>query len=160
MCLGFARIEGTADKYTGHNVWGGHNTENPAQFGGKVYGIISIEGVLYALLGTERDGAGASAGFVKETRVIRSTDKGASWFMPNAPMFTSSDNLYGPSFLNYGKDNDGAGAYVYSYFPRGSTWQLQVPGMADLARVPKGQIRSLCSAIGLALSLCQSASFR
>jgi len=69
VCLGFARIEGTADKYTGHNVWGGHNTENPAQFGGKVYGIISIEGVLYALLGPERDGAGASAGFVKENRV-------------------------------------------------------------------------------------------
>ncbi len=47
VTLGVARVEGDASSYTGANVWGEHQSEHPAQFGGKSYGIISVGGVLY-----------------------------------------------------------------------------------------------------------------
>jgi hypothetical protein len=48
VSLGYGRVEGTASAYTRHNVWGGFNPENPATFGGKSYGIISVGGALYS----------------------------------------------------------------------------------------------------------------
>lgn len=137
VSLGFGRIVGSWDNYVGQNVWGGHNTEYPATFAGKSYGIISVDGVLYVWRGFGGDN---SAGFVQNTELIWSLDKGASWFH-SGTMWTNNDNLYGPSFLNFGKDNAGArDGFVYSYFPRGSTIVLHKPGAVDLARVPKQQI--------------------
>ena len=132
VSLGFARVEGEWNSYQGINVWGGYNTENPAQFWGKSYGIISVNGVLYAWWGP------GSTDFINETRVLTSTDKSKTWTKSNW-RWTNADNLYGGSFLNFGKDNAGArDNYVYSYFPRGSSWGLHEK--ADLVRVPKDQI--------------------
>jgi len=47
VSLGVARVEGSATSYNGTNVWGGKSPENPSQFKGKSYGIISVGGVLY-----------------------------------------------------------------------------------------------------------------
>ena len=47
VSLGAARVEGPWSNYKGYNVWGGKNAENPAQFKGKSWGMICIEGVLY-----------------------------------------------------------------------------------------------------------------
>ena len=46
--LGYARIEGDWNNWRGFNVWGGKNAENPAQFAGKSWGTICIDGVLYS----------------------------------------------------------------------------------------------------------------
>ena len=133
--LGFARVQGDWNNYQGFNVWGGGNTENPAQFEGKSYGILSVNGILYAWWGPLSD-----LWFATETRVLISTDHSRTWTQ-STWRWTDLDNLYGGSFLNFGRDYAGArDTYVYSYFPRGSTWALQIPGSADLARVPKDRI--------------------
>ena len=140
VSLGFARVEGDWNNYQGYNVWGGENAENPAQFGGKSYGIISVDGVLYAWWG---DGSGSQ--FVAETRLLRSTDHSKTW--TQAPWsFTNDDLIFAGSFLNFGRDhsNDRGDGYVYSYFPRltdvNASWGVQQPGKVDLARVPKAQV--------------------
>jgi len=134
VSLGFARVEGDFDNYQGFNVWGGKNAENPAQFDGKSFGIVSIDGTLYAWWGP------GSESLVTETRVLESIDHAKSW-TKSTWQWTDADDLYGGSFLNFGKDYAGArDNYVYSYFPRGSVWQLQIPGNADLVRVPKDMI--------------------
>jgi len=141
VSLGFARVEGDWNNYQGKNIWGGYNSENPAGFGGKSYGIICINGVLFAWLGQDGSNSGSEK-FVKQTMLIKSVDHGATWVKSNW-FWTDNDNLYGPSFLNFGKNYTGArDDYVYSYFPRGSTWMLHKPGMADLARVPRNEIMS------------------
>src|SRR6187549_874230 len=45
VLLGIARIVGGPSDYAGKNVWGGHEPEQPAQFGGKSYGILCVSGV-------------------------------------------------------------------------------------------------------------------
>jgi hypothetical protein len=47
VSLGVARVEGGETSYKAFNVWGGKMPEYASQFGGKSYGIISIEGVLF-----------------------------------------------------------------------------------------------------------------
>jgi hypothetical protein len=73
--LGFARVEGPKDDYQAHNVWGGKAPENDAQFGGKSYGIISVDGKLYMWRCGDTDGL--SALDFQELHV--STDHSATW---------------------------------------------------------------------------------
>ncbi len=135
VSLGFARVEGSASKYKGVNIWGGHKGENRATFGGKSYGILSVDGVLYAWWGP-----GSGNAFTSETRVLRSTDHGKTW-QKSDWQFTRSDELYAGTFCNFGKDYAGArDHYVYSYFSRGTRWALNKPGRVDLARMPKDRI--------------------
>ncbi|MCH8042339.1 MAG: DUF4185 domain-containing protein [Planctomycetes bacterium] len=133
--LGFARVEGSSKNHRGINIWGGHRPAVPARFGGKSYGILSVDGVLYAWWGR-----GSGAEFVAETRVLRSTDRGKTW-TPSRWRFTKDDSLYAGTFCNFGKDYAGArDSYVYCYFPRGTKWAINKPGRVDLARVPKSRI--------------------
>lgn len=135
VSLGFARVEGPADNYQGINIWGGHDGENRATFGGKSYGILSVGGVLYAWWGP-----GSGDAFTSETRVLRSPDHGKTWKKSDW-RFTRSDELYAGTFCNFGKDYAGArDNFVYSYFPRGTRWAINKPGKVDLARVPKDRI--------------------
>ncbi|MGH7549851.1 MAG: hypothetical protein ACREK3_03755, partial [Gemmatimonadota bacterium] len=47
VSLGVARVTGGRGDYTGKNLWGGADPVIEAGFGGKSYGIVSIDGVLY-----------------------------------------------------------------------------------------------------------------
>jgi hypothetical protein len=133
--LGFGRVEGSWNNYTAFNVWGGANPENPARFDGKSFGLLSVEGTLYAWWGPGSDNR-----FAAETRVLRSTDHGKTW-MKSEWKFTRGDNIFAGTFLNFGQDYTRArDNYVYVYFPRGSSWAVHRPGRADLARVPKAKI--------------------
>ena len=143
VSLSVARVEGTWDNYKGYNVWGGINSENPSQFGGKSYGIISIGEILYMWWGGT-DSGGSDGSFLTETRVGISTDHSKTWTL-STWKFVKSDLLYGGTFLNFGKDYAGArDNFVYSYFPRltsaNGAWGYQKPGKVDLARVPKDKI--------------------
>jgi fibronectin type 3 domain-containing protein len=138
VSLGVARIEGPWDDYTGHDVWGGSESENPAQFDGKSYGILSVDGVLYMWVSP-----GSDATNYTEARIARSTDHAATWTQASW-RFTDDDGLVLPTFLNFGKDYAGArDDYVYSYLielKSSGSLRVQEPGEIHLARVPKAEI--------------------
>jgi hypothetical protein len=141
VSLGFARIEGPRSGYTGYNVWGGKNPENPATFDGKCYGIISITGVLYAWRGP---GSGTTS--YNEARLYKSTNHSASWSATSVA-FVKADDIVMPTILNFGKDCAGArDNYVYHYFidlvgDPGSL-NVMIPGSIYLLRVDKTQIEN------------------
>ena len=147
--LGFARIEGDADNWRGLNVWGGKSPENPAQFDGKSWGTISVDGVFYAWIVPDLPDMGGPRDHYRYIELARSTDHGASWTKA-AWRWRIEDDLIVPTFLNFGKDNAGArDEYVYSYFIRPqnqnisqSSFGLNVhqPGAVYLARVHKDRL--------------------
>jgi hypothetical protein len=133
VSLGFARIEGPKGGYTGYNVWGGKNPEHPATFGGKSYGIICVDGMLYAGVNDQ-----ATPAF---DRVCKSTDHGATWSATSWSIPADERTI---TFLQFGKNYAGArDNYVYVYAP----WdRWDVPGTEVwLARVPKTEIMTWAS---------------
>ena len=108
VMLGFARIEGGADDYRATNVWGGHQAENPAEFGGKAYSLLSVDGTLYTWRCGDADGE-ASLAFQE---LYRSTNKSATWRSTGVKFTQDSfagDDLgfYCPVFLQFGQDYAG-----------------------------------------------------
>lgn len=143
--LGFARIEGDPDNYRAYNVWGGHEAENPAEFGGKAYSLVSVDGAFYTWRCGDSDGD-TSLDFQE---LYRSTNRGATWrstgvkFVQNA--FAEGDpGFYCPVFLQYGQDYAGArDDYVYVYAPeiqQTASLYPQIPGEVTLMRVPRAMI--------------------
>lgn len=125
----------------GQNVWGGLNPENPAQFDGKSYGMLCVGGVLYMWRACQ------PGKHLPWCELNSSTDHGAHW-KPAQWKFTFEDGLTIPTFLNFGRDYDGArDDYVYSYYiqptwgPGPSTtgrygFDVHRPGRVYLSRVP------------------------
>lgn len=141
VSLGVARIEGDADDYRPVNLWGGVDSQNPTQFDGKCYGILSVAGVLYMWVAEQ------PARHMKACKIACSTDHGAHWLLANWQL-TFEDGLTVPTFLNFGQDYAGArDRYVYSYLIQ-PTWgpdslpktvhgfDVHKPGLIHLARVP------------------------
>lgn len=148
VSLGVARVEGDADNVRGQNIWGGKNSEAPATFAGKSYGILSVDGVLYLWWVPD------PLPHLRETRIAWSTDQGKTWRQTEWK-FTFDDGLTIPTFLNYGKAYAGArDEYVYSYFIRPgygpgqstsplayqSGFDVHRPGAIYLSRVPRDRI--------------------
>lgn len=138
VSLGFGRVEGPADAYEGFNVWGGEAGENPAQFNGKCYGIVSVDGELY--MWRTGDGSGASSFEFQE--LYHSTDRSATWDVTGVrydeTTFLSSLGFFAPTFLQLGRDYAGHDDYLYSYAPenKDGNWDVQIPGEISLLRVP------------------------
>jgi hypothetical protein len=125
--LGIARIEGTADKFTGANIRAA-TIENRGQGkdGKKASGMLMVDGVLYMLT---RNAANSQLAWSK--------DRGKTWEWADWK-FTSSFGC--PTFLNFGKNYDGARdefVYVYSHDADSA---YQPADRMVLARVPKGKI--------------------
>ncbi|MBZ0258113.1 DUF4185 domain-containing protein [bacterium] len=149
VSLGFARIEGDGDNWSGFNVWGGRDAENPAQFDGKSWGTICIGGVLYSWIVPDKPSTDAPRNHYQYIEIARSTDHGAAW-QKAGWRWTIEDNLIIPTLLNCGQDNnDARDEFVYSYFIRPqsqkitqSKFGLEVhkPGAIFLARVHKDHI--------------------
>jgi hypothetical protein len=138
VSLGIARVEGDATSYSGSNVWGGKNPENPATFEGKSYGIISIDGTLYLWVSP-----GTNITSYTAARLHNSTDLGASWTAATW-QFTQAQGIIFPTFLQFGRDYAGArDGFVYIYATElkdASALQIQRPGEISLMRVPVGSI--------------------
>jgi hypothetical protein len=139
VSLGFARIEGSWNSYKGYNVWGGKSAENQALFGGKSYGIISIDGILYAWWGP-----GSGTQCYTQTRLLESVNHGATWKQSSWNFINTDSTLIMPTICNFGRDYTGTrDNYVYHYFIRKRTYlfgrslNVHKPGKIDLARVPK-----------------------
>lgn len=146
VLLGVARITGDAENYQGRNVWGGHDPEHPAQFGGKSYGILSVDRVLYMWVAPQPNPHLATS------QIASSRDFGATWTLADWK-FRFGEGLTIPTFLNFGRDYAGArDNYVYSYFieptwgpgvakqTKAHTFDVHRPGRVHLARVPKDRI--------------------
>ena len=141
VSLGFARLEGASDNYQAFNVWGGKNPENPAQFQGKSYGLLSVGGVLYAWLMVQESGIPA----YRQSRMAWSTDHGATW--SRGFSIAEPDQAFAvPTFVNFGQDYQGARdnfVYVFAGKPingcDGGGGRC-IGNDVDLARVPKDQI--------------------
>ena len=143
--LGVARVEGDADNYSGTNVWGGFEPDNPAQFDGKSYGILSVDGVLWMWV------AAQPARHMESSAIAWSHDHGAHWQLADWNI-TFEDRLSVPTFLNFGQDYQGArDGFVYSYYIE-PTWgpgsmpktahgfEVHKPGRIHLSRVPQTSI--------------------
>jgi hypothetical protein len=137
--LGFARIEGSASNYQGHNVWGGNDAPNATQFNGKSYGILAIGSTLYAW----RCGDGSMETAYRFQKLYVSTNGAASWtdtgveFTPGD--FGATQGFFCPTFLQFGKGYQGArDSYVYIYAPeiKSQVWEVHKPGEITLMRVP------------------------
>ncbi len=143
VSLGFARVEGSKNNYSGYNVWGGKDPENPATFTGKSYGILSINEELYMW----RCGTGSNSTAYDFQELYKSTDHSATWeftgvkFTPSS--FPGSDGFFCPAFLQFGQDYQGArDNYVYIYAPeiKMNAWAVQKPGEITLIRVLKSNL--------------------
>jgi hypothetical protein len=158
VSLGVGRVEGTKDDYSGYNVWGGKDAENPAQFGGKSHGIISIDGTLYLW----RSGDASNNSSFDFQELYKSTNQGAG-FNSTGVLFCNNLNFgecsgshfsdygfFAPTFIQFGRGfGTGKGDnYVYMYAPevkQPSTWDVQTPGEVSLIRVPKGSVENKAS---------------
>jgi hypothetical protein len=136
VSLGVARIEGNWDNYSGFNVWGGKNPENPAQFPGKSYGILSVDGILYMWVMVD------GAGDYKQAQIAWSANHAQTF--TRGFIFDEPDAAFSvPTFLNFGKDYQGARdnyVYTYSGLPLDGCSNRCIGEEIDLARVPKDQI--------------------
>lgn len=133
--LGVARIEGDKDNYHGYNVWGGYHSENPAQFEGKSWGMICVDGVLYMWVTTEEHP------HTHDVTLTYSIDHGAHWQKSDV-VFYNDEHMTIPTFLQFGKNYEGAvDEYVYSYFIHSllttEEFGVSVPGKIYLSRVLK-----------------------
>jgi len=126
VSMGVARIEGAAEDWKGFNVWGGRDPESDEKpFRGKAIEMLSIAGTLYMSVSKQDVWTVA--------KIAKSTDHGQTWISGDWDFGPPAD---GPSFLNFGKDYEGArDQFVYSYMPDGENKKDLL-----LARVPKTEI--------------------
>ena len=105
LSMGFVRIVGEPGNFTGMNIRSPAEQLGGGRNGRKGWGIISVDGVLYLLMGhADRQGG--------QAQLAWSHDHARTWTFANwkFPQF----GLMG--FVNYGKDYKGArDNYVYSY---------------------------------------------
>lgn len=116
VALGFARIDGTPEHFTGVNLNGGKNPRHPASFPklGKVGGLVAVGNRVYGWLNTQQ-GRWPNV----DHALIWSDDGCLSWKKSDW-VFQKGDGRFKPStFLNFGRGLSGVPAncagYVYFY---------------------------------------------
>lgn len=138
VSLGFARLEGPYESFTGVNVWGGKDPLAPATFTGKVISLFCLGGNLYAW-----HTPGSSEENFQWNQLIRSTDKGLSWEKDVFPQ-SRIDGCAGCPGLAYtvqfGRNHEASwDGYVYTYWIQvhdPALWEVQAPGVLWLVRAP------------------------
>ncbi len=129
LSMGFARITGAPGNFTGTNIRSAAEQLGGGRSGLKGWGILSVEGVLYLLMGHADQKGGKS-------QLAWSHDHARTWTFANwkFPQF----GLMG--FVNYGKDYKGArDKYVYSYSHNGPLADTPADHFV-LLRAPKNRI--------------------
>lgn len=128
LSMGFAKVVGTVDSPQGMNLPSPtFDTLGDGKKGRKACGILMVDGTLYILA---RNLGNAQLGW--------SSDHGATWTWAD---WKFTDSFGCPTFLNFGKNYDGArDQYVYIASPDAET-AYQRADRVVLARVPKDRIR-------------------
>jgi hypothetical protein len=143
VSFGVGSVSGSKSSYTTKNIWGGKNAVTSAKFGGKSYGILSLDGDIYMWrCGTASDN---SAFNIQD--LYKSTDKCVN-FSNTGVKFEQSDfsvtrGFFAVTFLQFGKDYAGARdnyIYMYGNEVQNTTWDVQKPGKISLIRCLKGDI--------------------
>jgi len=132
--LGFARVTGPAEGFTGENIRSDGENAGYGRNGKKASGILMVDGVLYLLVRNADDNGTTS-------RLAWSTDGARTWTWCDWIFET----LGYPTFINYGRDYAGA-RDGYVYIVSHDHPDAYVP--ADrfvLARAPKDQLRNRCA---------------
>jgi len=145
--MGFGRIEGPGDDNLAVNVWVGKDAENEAQFGGKTYSLLSVDGTLYMWRCGDTDGLTA----YDFQQLYRSDDLSRTWTFTGVELTRDSfpdgdQGFHCPVFLQFGRDYEGArDDYVYIYATEVQSLEslMNVPGELALIRVPRGDIPRL-----------------
>jgi CubicO group peptidase (beta-lactamase class C family) len=105
LSMGFARIVGGADDFTGVNIRSASGeTLGDGQKGKKASGLLMVKGVLYLWV--------RNAG---NSQLAWSHDRGATWSWSD---WTFTTSFGAPTFLNFGRNYAGARdgfAYIYSH---------------------------------------------
>jgi hypothetical protein len=139
---GFAVVEGGPAAYRCRNVAGGFDAPHPAPFSGKCYGLIAVDGTLYAW----RTGEGSGATAYELQELWASDDGAVSWRATDVRFtqasFPAPDDhgFFAPAFLQCGQDAAaGPDNYVYAYAPDIQTaeWAVHRPGKLTLLRAPR-----------------------
>jgi len=116
VALGFGRIDGTPEHFTGVNLNGGKNPRHPASFPrhGKVGGLLAVGDRVYGWLNTQ-NGKWPDVDQV----LIWSDDSAATWRQSDWTFPKGEGNLKPSTFLNFGKGYSGVpgalAGYVYFY---------------------------------------------
>jgi hypothetical protein len=138
VSMGFARIEGPPERFSGINVNGGKGAEHPASFPsqGKTGGIVFVDGVLYAWL-NRQDGDWPSVNH----SLIWSDNNAAAW-KQSSWLWPKGRGRFKPNtFLQFGPDNVGArDDYVYVYGRNETGWAEGIHGY--LSRVHRAKIKT------------------
>jgi hypothetical protein len=138
VSLGFARIEGyPPDNWTGVNVNGGKNTENPASFlkKGKCGGMLCVNNILYAWLNLQ-DGKWPDV----NQGLAWSSDRAITWTQAPWDWPKGAENFKAQTFLQFGRNYEYArDDYIYIYGRNETGWAKGMHGY--LARVHKDKIR-------------------
>ncbi|MHC4241674.1 MAG: hypothetical protein ACYS3N_10440 [Planctomycetota bacterium] len=129
LSMGFARIIGEPGNFTGTNIRSPAEQLGGGRSGRKGWGIISVDSVLYLLMGhADRKGG--------QAQLAWSHDHARTWTFVNWKFMQFG--LMG--FVNYGKDYKGArDNYVYSYSHDGPLADTPADHFI-LMRVPKNRI--------------------
>ncbi|HET6250238.1 MAG TPA: DUF4185 domain-containing protein [Tepidisphaeraceae bacterium] len=137
VALGFARIDGTPEQFTGININGGKNARHPPSFPkkGKVGGILAVENRVYAWLNTQ-NGKWPDV----DEALIWSDDAGITWRQADAIYPKGDGNLKLSTFLNFGKGYTGlpdeVRGYVYFYGQKQGRPNETFLGRAPAATLP------------------------
>lgn len=136
--LGVARIEGDKTSYSAYDVF--KTGDVSGGWAGKSLGIVSVDGALYMF----RNGQGSTNGAFDQTELYTSNNHGSSWSYTGVKWtFGSKTGFYSPTFLQFGKDYQGARdgyVYIYANENKSDEWNVQFPGEITLIRVPRGQL--------------------
>ena len=129
VTFGVARIEGGYEDYTGINIMGGVDPEQPhVEEIGYTWGLLFLDGVLYCYAGDSR------------AELYYSSDYGIHW--QSAGWTLQDEGFIKVTILNYGRNYEGArDGYVYVYANTGPNLHRLNNDHVALARVPKGQMR-------------------
>ena len=142
--LGIVRIEGDKDNYTGFNVWGGKDAENPAQFGGKSFSMLSVDDTFYMW----RCGDTELESAYQFQELYSSSNDSQTWEFTGVEFTQASfpgkdKGFVCPVFLQFGQDYTGArDEFIYMYAPEIKTdeWTIHQPGELTLMRVSRSGI--------------------
>jgi len=128
LSLGFARIEGGPEDFTGVNIRTVTGERvGQGRYGPKASGMLMVDGVLYMLV---RNTGNA--------RLAWSEDRGKTWRWCG---WRFGESFGCPSFLNFGRNYAGArDGFVYVYSHDAETAYLSADGTV-LARAPKDGLR-------------------
>ena len=126
LSMGFARVEGRPDDFSGINIRSSGERKGDGAAGAKASGMLMVDGVLYL--------------WVRNTgnaQLAWSADHARTWTFG----FKLEESFGSAAFLNFGQNYAGArDGYVYAYSQDGASAYETNDGVV-LARAPKGRMR-------------------